>query len=222
MKKLLICMVMATMAVCANAQITWNVRAGAGFQHYESNDYYSGSKSEGALAPTLILESNIPLAKASPFTFSPSISTYYTISSEVFGASCFAHFGYKIPIASNTLFCPKIGPMVGYQSAESTFLFGPSIELPFEINRIVVAANANVSLVDDTLFYRTYPPMISLQEHHQGMQEIYHHPTQYRQFYNQVFLPALWIVIFQEIYSFRDFYTPILRSKNQNPINMNL
>ena len=40
MKKLLICMVMTTMAVCANAQITWNVRAGAGFQHYE--EYYGG------------------------------------------------------------------------------------------------------------------------------------------------------------------------------------
>ena len=46
--------------------------------------------------------------------------------------------------------------MVGYQSAESTFLFGPSIELPFEINRIVVAANANVSLVNEDALFGAY------------------------------------------------------------------
>ena len=43
--------------------------------------------------------------------------------------------------------------MIGYLEADGgQFLFGPSIELPFEINRIVVAANANVSLFDYTLF----------------------------------------------------------------------
>lgn len=153
MKKLFICLVMATMAVCANAQITWNVRAGAGFQHYEDTK----STPVDDLAPTLILESNIPLGETSLFTFSPSISTHYTLNySGGFGASCFAHFGYKIPIAPNTLFCPKIGPMVGYQFAESTFLFGPSIELPFEINRIIVAANANVSLVNEDALFGAY------------------------------------------------------------------
>ena len=146
MKKLLICMVMATMAVCANAQITWNVRAGAGIQ--QALDYYYA---ETEFSSSLIIETNIPFAKSSSFTFSPAISAAYNLEDDI-TASALLHFGYKIPIAQNTLFCPKIGPMIGFQST-GDFLFGPSIELPFEINRIVVAANANVSLVnDDALF----------------------------------------------------------------------
>jgi len=154
MKKLLICMVMATMAVCANAQITWNVRAGAGIQQAPDSDYDYETETE--FSPSLIIETNIPFAKSSSFTFSPAVSAAYNLDDDI-TASALLHFGYKIPIAQNTLFCPKIGPMLGFQSTEGDFLFGPSIELPFEINRIVIAANANVSLADpDETFFGAY------------------------------------------------------------------
>lgn len=147
MKKLLICMVMATMAVCANAQITWNVRAGAGIQGFVCDEY--GSTHEMSIA--LLAQTNIPLKKASPFTFSPSISISAPVEFENLNVTLPLLFGYKIPMGNNTLFIPKVGPMIGTNTYNGEFLFGPSIELPFEINRVVLAINGNFSVIEDFL-----------------------------------------------------------------------
>lgn len=150
MKKLFICLVIAFTAVCANAQVTWNVRAGGGIQSIVDDGEYFDV--DDIFVPTLTIETNIPLKSGSAWTFSPSVSIGYALDYGIV-ATMPLHMGYKIPIGRSTLFCPKAGAIVGYiEDAWGSFLLGPSIEIPFEIKHFVVALNANVSVVEDALF----------------------------------------------------------------------
>ena len=152
MKKLFICLVIAFTAVCANAQVTWNVRAGGGIQGITVDGYLYSDVDE-VFVPTLTFETNIPLKTGSAWTFSPSISIGYALDECGIVATMPLHMGYKIPIGQNTLFCPKAGAIVGYIDDDcGSILLGPSIEIPFEIKHFVVALNANVSVVDEPLF----------------------------------------------------------------------
>ena len=136
MKKLFFCLVMALMAVCANAQVTWNVRAGVGVQEFEG-DYEKDSHGGWTVA----VESNIPFKTGSSFTFSPSLSFFMGIGegSENMRITLPLHLGYKIFLSDNLIFFPKVGPAI---AAGNYFEYGPSLELPFEYKRLVITLQA--------------------------------------------------------------------------------
>ena len=161
MKKIFFCLVMALMAVCANAQVTWNVRVGTGISRIMYDEEFDWA--ETYHTPTLTVETNIPIIEGSLLTFSPSISIIYGKKRhgdliEAYGAILPLHLGYKKFIGPNALFAPKVGLMMGYTRADgrenwdekkiNNFMLGPSIEFPFEIKHIVVALNANMSITE--------------------------------------------------------------------------
>ena len=159
MKKILFSLVMAFMAISANAQVTWNVRAGGGvFQtedyisHYsswrDSNTYhfyiYDTYEWDAVPCAALALQVNIPFKRTSRFTFSPTFMAACSNESRI---EFPLYFGYKVPIGNRNLFFPKIGPMVGCDVCTGYAMCGPSLELAFEIKHFIVAANVSVDCV---------------------------------------------------------------------------
>ena len=155
MKKIFFCLVMALMAVCAQAQVTWNVRAGVGGQEglvYETGGHLGYHFHAGA---TLTVESNIPFRKGSSFTYSPSLSVFSQVTDNRFRIMLPLHVGYKMYLSDKLMFCPKLGLTLaydinyansgygGYHSSDyyenNKFKIGPSIELPFEYKHFIVA-----------------------------------------------------------------------------------
>lgn len=141
MKRILLALVMAVMTVGVNAQITWNVRAGAG----ESCD----SEGFGCFTPCLSLQTNIPLSAASKFAVSPTL-TVATPDMDVVNIILPVYFGYKTILANQTLFVPKIGPCVGYLTDNGSFVAGPAAELAVEIKHFVIGVNGYYSLTSTT------------------------------------------------------------------------
>lgn len=141
MKRILLALVMAVMTVGVNAQITWNVRAGAG----ESCD----SEGFSCFTPCLSLQTNIPLSAASKFAVSPTL-TVATPDMDVVNIILPVYFGYKTILANQTLFVPKIGPCVGYLTDNGSFVAGPAAELAVEIKHFVIGVNGYYSLTSTT------------------------------------------------------------------------
>ena len=140
MKKILFSLVMALMTISANAQITWNVRAGGGF--LESPYINNEECTFGSGCFAIVLQENVPLIKrTSKFTFSPTLIADFSI--EDFQVSFPLYLGYKIRIGNRTLFFPKIGPMLGFSSYYGDAMLGMSLESAFEIKHFIVAANIN-------------------------------------------------------------------------------
>lgn len=142
---------MAFSAMAGHAQVTFNIRAGGGgFQVVD--DY--GYSSEGvhnlfkSFYPcgAIILESNIS-KQDKKFTFSPSI----LVASDFFEALLVEvplHVGYKVPMGIRSLFIPKVGPMLGYDSYSGAFMCGLSSEFAFEIKHFILAINLQEDLVE--------------------------------------------------------------------------
>lgn len=147
MKRILLALVMAVMTVGVNAQTTWNVRAGAGL----SCDY----NGDDAFAPSLSLQTNIPLSAASKYTVSPTL-TVATPDMDNVDIILPVYFGYKTILGSQTLFVPKIGPCVGYSTANGSFVAGPAVELAVEIKHFVIGVNGYYSLTKEYLDYYYY------------------------------------------------------------------
>ncbi|MGM9679551.1 MAG: hypothetical protein ACI3X7_07260 [Bacteroidaceae bacterium] len=147
MKKIIFSLVMALMTISANAQITWNVRAGGGFldSPYINLDspYINNEECTfGSGCFAIVLQENVPLIKrTSKFTFSPTLIADF--SSEDFQVSFPLYLGYKIRIGNRTLFFPKIGPMLGFSSYYGDAMLGMSLESAFEIKHFIVAADFN-------------------------------------------------------------------------------
>lgn len=135
MKKIFICLIMVFMAICANAQVTWNVRAGISLQNF--NIEYDDWREESVSSGVLTMETNIPFKKGSPFTFSPSLSIWAS-PNYCWGGLLPLHIGYRFFIGEKFIFRPKIGPMIGSLEYRGD-IFGPSIELPFEYKHFIVA-----------------------------------------------------------------------------------
>lgn len=154
MKRLFTIMAIALMAICANAQTTWNIRVGTGVSSYKEYDYWEIYDEQEA-SFSIITQANIAFAAGSRFTYSPTLSIAYC-SEE---ASVFLPmlFGYKIGMGHKKLFFPKIGPVVGYCDGE---FVGISTDMAFEINHFVIAATANFSIdgieESGTAFYATF------------------------------------------------------------------
>ena len=136
----------AFMAMSANAQVTWNVRAGAGVG---SVDY-----GEVDFALALFGQYNIPFGSNRRWTFSPTIQFAPVVNhNPQFALPLLV--GHKIPFAHHYLFIPKIGPFIGYDdNGETAIMFGPSIELACEIKHFVIALNGSLSIT--TSSYEDY------------------------------------------------------------------
>ena len=135
---------MAFMAVCVNAQVTWNVRAGIGVQdfcvHHFIDDYRNcGEEVITSTFGILKLETNIPFKKGGSLTFSPSLSiTCDGGDYDVYGIYLPLHLGYKI-YGEKWFVCPKIGPTIRYCDYSGEAQIGFSIELPYEYKHFIVA-----------------------------------------------------------------------------------
>lgn len=162
MKKLLLAIVMAFTAVAGHAQTTFNIRAGGGFfqwtDSWDDKEYWTdswgnknylsdyGSEKEILPGAAFILEANIG-RRGKKFVFSPSalIASDFT---ETWLVEFPLLFGCKVPMGNRSLFIPKVGPMLGYETWNEKFMCGPSVELAFEIKHFIVAANLQEDLIE--------------------------------------------------------------------------
>lgn len=135
MKKILLSLMMAVTAIGASAQNTYNVRVGG----VVMQDYY---------LPTVMGQANFSLKNGSLWTFSPAVQS----STDLYNISALAHFniGYRTIIGDHSLFVPKIGIALGYNTYdtdyEDTFLVGPSIDLAFELKHFVIGLTGFYSI----------------------------------------------------------------------------
>ena len=132
MKKFISILLVALMAIGAEAQVTGNVRLGGG----TIGSFFDGRFGIAALA----LEANIPFGANRRGVFSPSLllgSQFKDSESNTFVVPL--HLGYKFVIGEGAMFIPKIGPAAGF--CYETFVLGPSVELAFEIKHFVIAGN---------------------------------------------------------------------------------
>lgn len=137
MKKIIFALLLAVSAINANAQVTWNVRAGGGV----------GSMMIG---PTLQFQCNIPFKRNSHWTFSPSVCVSYDmIDFQKLPIWVPLTIGYKVRMGDGNLFFPKLGVAAGVEGAYGKPFVGPTLALDFEIKHFVVGVNGVLSPVDN-------------------------------------------------------------------------
>ena len=141
MKKFFLSLLIALMAVSAEAQVTWNVRAGVGGMEDDNVD--------GSIAPRLSVQSNIPFGSNSRWVFSPAVGGSVAVNNGGFHVDFPLLFGYKATLGRrNALFIPKLGPVLGYSTnGNGSAIVGPSVEFAFEIGHFVAAVSGYYSLV---------------------------------------------------------------------------
>lgn len=152
MKKFLLSLAMT--AIGANAQNTYNVRAGGAF--LEGYPY------------TIIAQANISLKNVGLWVFSPAVQL--ATEGDNTAAMLHANMGYRKRIGNNCLFVPKLGVAGGYFSLagyNEAFLVGPSIDLALELKHVVIGVTGFYSInktVDIESYYddEYNIPMLSL------------------------------------------------------------
>ena len=133
MKKFLLSLAMAMTAIGANAQNTYNVRAGGAF--LEGYPY------------TIIAQANISLKNVGLWVFSPAVQL--ATEGDNTAAMLHANMGYRKRIGNNCLFVPKLGVAGGYFSLagyNEAFLVGPSIDLALELKHFVIGLTGFYSI----------------------------------------------------------------------------
>lgn len=144
MKKLLVTLICAVMAIGLNAQNTYNVRLGYGGVNLNVD-----GKLELHSLITGGFQANFPVKPHSPITFSPALELGYASFASEYDDSYFhiafpLHLGYKIPMANKCIFYPKAGLKAGYiSSTNDSFYIGPSAEVALEIKNFIVAVNGS-------------------------------------------------------------------------------
>lgn len=160
MKKLFLSLLVALMAVSAQAQVTWNVRAGGGF----TSEYNHDGDVIGCVR--FIVQSNIPFTEDGRWVFSPTFSCAFGLGgSNAKKSNDFIfplYVGYRVPVGRYVIFAPKLGPVFGFRPGKKDvkkidfmktgFIAGPSVELSFEIKHFVVALNGYCSFVRQKLY----------------------------------------------------------------------
>lgn len=139
MKKYFLFIVLAISAMAAQAQCTWNVRAGFGLQSdwfYDS--WYKSYIYEATLSSAAVaIQCNIPISKSHKQTFSPTL--FSTFQGECFSLFSLLQYGYKIGTGIKGTFYPKIGLALG--GTDVGFTVGGSVELAYEYKHFIVAVN---------------------------------------------------------------------------------
>lgn len=141
MKKFISILLVALMAMGAEAQVTGNVRLGGGT---------IGSVDGRFGIAALALEANISFGANRRGVFSPSLllgSQFKTKDSESNAFVIPLHLGYKFVIGDGAMFIPKIGPAAGICC--DNFVLGPSVELAFEVKHFVIAGNGFYGFGDE-------------------------------------------------------------------------
>lgn len=134
MKKFLLSLAMAMTAIGANAQNTYNVRAG-------------GAVLSDAAVFTTMAQENISLNNYGSWTFSPAVQL--ATDGDDIAAMLHANMGYRTRIGNNCLFAPKVGVAGGYFSLSDyydDFLVGPSIDLALEFKHFVIGLTGFYSI----------------------------------------------------------------------------
>lgn len=146
MKKSILFLLLLLSSVGISAQTTWIARAGVGLA--------SGVVDEVAPAMTAGVEANIPLKYGSSVVISPSLNwTLEMYDFEQLAIDAPILFGKKISMG-NSLFVPKIGPVIGVTFAgEDSLILGPCAEFNFEIKHFVVGLSGYYSLVKAGDYY---------------------------------------------------------------------
>lgn len=155
MKKIILSLAMAMTAIGANAQNTYNVRAGGAVL----NEY---------AAFTIMAQANISLNNYGTWTFSPAVQLATNVDDTA--AMLHANMGSRTRIGNNCLFVPKVGVAGGYFSLydyDETFLVGPSIDLALELKHFVIGLTGFYSINKAMELYDYYEdecniPMVSL------------------------------------------------------------
>ncbi len=125
---------MVMTAIGANAQNTYNVRAGVAYL----NEY---------AAFTTMAQANISLKNVSLWTFSPAVQ--FATDGDCTTAMSHFNMGYRIRIGDNCLYVPKMGIAVGYflqEGYHNTYQVGPSIDLALELKRFVIGLTGFYSI----------------------------------------------------------------------------
>lgn len=166
MKKLFITLFLAVMAIGANAQVTWNVRAGVALANVDVTNHREWNYgSQMGVTPALAIGCNIPIGE-SKFTFSPTVISiiggktdyYYDGNYDVKFTTINLplYIGYKMKLNGNRYFVPKVGPYIGYLHTKEYYnlhsndgvRFGPSAELAFELNHFIVALSGSMAIYE--------------------------------------------------------------------------
>ena len=140
-KYLLIFLLACSAAWTAQAQTTFNIRAGGGYgtKLYYDNGYYGDMGG----SVSILLQTNIGLNRRGTLTFSPTFmySPVFDVDGDKINNLAFPlFFGYKIPFANAAIFYPKLGPCVGVTvGTHSIPIAGPAIELAIEKRHFVAA-----------------------------------------------------------------------------------
>lgn len=153
MKKILLSLAMAMIAIGASAQNTYNVRVG-------------GTIMDEYTTLTTMAQANISLKNVSLWTFSPAVQ--FATDGDGIAAMLHANMGYRTRIGNNCLFVPKVGVAGGYfwhDSYNETFLVGPSIDLALELKHFVIGLTGfySINKAMETFYDETDNiPMVSL------------------------------------------------------------
>ncbi len=155
MKKFLLSLAMAMTAIGANAQNTYNVRAG-------------GAVLSDAAVFTTMAQENISLNNYGSWTFSPAVQL--ATDGDDTAAMLHANMGYRTRIGNNCLFAPKVGVAGGYFSLydyDEAFLVGPSIDLALELKHFVIGLTGfySINTTEHHVYnfgYHDNIPMVSL------------------------------------------------------------
>lgn len=153
-KYLLIFFLACSAAWTAQAQTTFNIRAGGGYgTKLYYIDYYDYVYNEGmGGSVSILLQANIGLNRRGTLTFSPTFMYSHVLNTDDINKFAFPlFFGYKIPFANAAIFYPKFGPCVGItRDGDWTEpIVGPAIELAIEKRHFVVAFDYYYSAVED-------------------------------------------------------------------------
>lgn len=169
MKKILLSLMMAVTAIGASAQNTYNVRVG-GVWHGGLKDYTAAS---------VMGQINIPFKNISPWVFSPA-AQFAIGEHSSFTVMAHANVGFYAKISDGCLFVPKIGFAGGCIEAIEKYnpgeyeniygrktLFGPSVDLAFELKHFVVGLTGFYSIntldrCDGWSEMECHVPMVSL------------------------------------------------------------
>lgn len=140
-KYLLIFLLACSAAWTAQAQTTFNIRAGGGYgTKLFVEEPYGVQDGDMGGSVSILLQTNIGLNRRA--TFSPTFMYSHVLNSDDINKFAFPlFFGYKIPFANAVIFYPKFGPCVGVtiDGDWTEPIAGPAIELAIEKRHLVVA-----------------------------------------------------------------------------------
>ena len=136
MKKIILSLVMAAVAIVAGAQTTYNVRAGVGLT------------GESTIVPSVMAQCNIPFNKTSSWIVAPTINLAYNFDETHFELAS-VNVGRRFILGNGCVFAPKVGLGVGNGCPDyyynDGFMYGLSADLAFEIRHFVVGLTSFVS-----------------------------------------------------------------------------